>query len=37
MGSATILDIISSALIGGVLHLAVIRLNDKATSTTYQC
>jgi hypothetical protein len=36
MGSSTLLDIIGSAIIGGLLLLVALRLNDKATTNTFQ-
>jgi len=36
MGSTTLIDIIGSALIGGILLLSGLRMNDQATQTTYQ-
>ncbi len=37
MGSTALIDIISSMLIGGLLLLAALRMNDQATKTTFQC
>lgn len=36
MGSTTLIDIIGSMLIGGVLLLATLRMNDQATKNTFQ-
>lgn len=37
MGSSTLIDILSSMLIGGLLFLVALRMNDQATSATFQC
>lgn len=36
MGSATILDILGSLVIGGLLLLAAMRMDEQATSNTFQ-
>lgn len=37
MGSTTILDILGSMIIGGLLLLVALRMNDQATKNTFDC
>lgn len=37
MGSTTLLDILGSMLVGGMLFLMAMRMNDQATQTTFNC
>lgn len=37
MGSSTMIDILGSMLIGGLLLLVALKMNDEATKNTFQC
>jgi len=37
MGTTTLIDIIGSMLIGSLLLLVALRLNDQATKNTFDC
>ncbi len=36
-GKLALLDIVGSALIGGILLLALMRMDENASETTYEC
>ena len=36
MGSSTMIDIVGSMLIGGLLLLTAVRMDERATSNTFQ-